>query len=71
MTKVNDKKKIIIFIPAYNVEKKILSLYEMCGGFGTLLSLVYDNMDNQKGWERSMQLLAEEVMPRFAEISPD
>ena len=53
------------------VEKKILSLYEMCGGFGTLLSLVYDNMDNQKGWEKSMQLFSEEVMPRFAEMNPD
>ena len=53
------------------VEKKILSLYEMCGGFGTLLSLVYDNADNQKGWEKSMKLLAEEVMPRFAGLNPD
>ena len=53
------------------VEKKILSLYEMCGGFGTLLSLVYDNLDNQKGWEKSMKLLAEEVMPRFAGMDPD
>jgi len=53
------------------VEKKILSLYEMCGGFGTLLSLVYDNIDNQKGWEKSMKLLAEEVMPRFAGMDPD
>ena len=53
------------------VEKKILSLYEMCGGFGTLLSLVYDNRDNQKGWEKSMKLLAEEVMPRFADMNAD
>jgi len=53
------------------VEKKILNLYEMCGGFGTLLSLVYDNMDNQQGWEKSMKLLAEEVMPRFEGMNPD
>ena len=53
------------------VEKKIRSLYEMCGGFGTLLSLVYDNMDNQKGWEKSMRMLSEEVMPRFKDMNPD
>jgi len=53
------------------VEKKILNLYEMCGGFGTLLSLVYDNMDDQQGWEKSMKLLAEEVMPRFDGMNPD
>jgi hypothetical protein len=28
-------------------------------------------MDNQKGWEKSMKLLAEEVMPRFADMDPD
>ena len=49
----------------------ILCLYEMCGGFGTLLSLVYDNMDNQKGWEKSMKLFAKEVLPRFAGMDPD
>ena len=53
------------------VEKKLLSLYEMCGGFGTLLALIYDNMDNQKGWEKSMKLLSQEVMPRFASLDPD
>ena len=53
------------------VEKRLLSLYEMCGGFGTLLTLIYDNIDNQKDWERSMNLFANEVMPRFAELDPD
>ena len=53
------------------VEKKLLDLYEMCGGFGTVLSLVYDNMDNQQGWEKSMKLLSQEVMPRFAGMDPD
>ena len=53
------------------VEKRLLSLYEMCGGFGTLLTLIYDNMDNQEGWEKSMRLFANDVMPRFAELTPD
>ena len=52
------------------VAKKILGLYEMCGGFGTLLSLVYDNMDNQKGWEKSMRMFSQEVMPRFKDMNP-
>lgn len=53
------------------VEKKILSLYEMCGGFGTLLSLIYDNMDNQAAWEKSMRLLSKEVMPRLSGLVPN
>ena len=53
------------------VEKKILNLYEMCGGFGTLLSLVYDNMNNQEGWEKSMRMLSQEVMPRLSGMNPD
>ena len=53
------------------VEKKLLELYEMCGGFGTLLALIYDNMDNQAGWEKSMNLFAKQVMPRLAGLVPD
>jgi alkanesulfonate monooxygenase SsuD/methylene tetrahydromethanopterin reductase-like flavin-dependent oxidoreductase (luciferase family) len=53
------------------VEKRLLSLYEMCGGFGTILSLIYDNIENQKAWEKSLNLFANEVMPRFAELDPD
>ena len=52
------------------VEKKLLELYEMCGGFGTLLALIYDNMENQAGWEKSMRLFAREVMPRLANVVP-
>ena len=53
------------------VEKRLLNLYEMCGGFGTLLSLIYDNIENQQAWEKSMNLFANEVMPRLAELNPD
>ena len=55
---------------ADTVEKQRLSHYAMCGGLVTLLSLVYDNMDNQKGWEKSMKMFSEEVMPRFADMVP-
>ena len=42
----------------------------MCGGFGTLLTLIYDNVENQKGWEKSMNLFANDVMPRFRRAEP-
>ena len=48
------------------VERKLRDLYEISGGFGTLLVLIYDYMENQAEWEKSMRLLAKEVMPRFA-----
>ena len=47
------------------VERKLRDLYEISGGFGTLLVLIYDYMDKQAEWEKSMRLLAKEVMPRF------
>jgi len=34
------------------------------GDFGTLVSVAHD-WDDPVRWKRSMQLLAEEVMPRF------
>jgi len=52
------------------VERKLRQLYEVSGGFGTLLVLIYDYWEDQMGWERSMQLLAREVMPRVANLTP-
>ena len=52
------------------VEQKIRELYRMSGGFGTLLALVYDYAENQAGWEKSMRLLAESVMPKLADLVP-
>ena len=51
------------------VANKIHKLYNDVGGFGGLLVLVYDQSQNQKGWEKSTRLLAEEVMPRVAELT--
>ena len=48
------------------VTNKIRDLYEMVGGFGTLLWLTYDHSDNKPAYEKSMRLLAEEVMPQLA-----
>ena len=53
------------------VEKKLRNLYQMSGGFGTLLTLIYDYMDDQTGWENSMRLLAQDVMPRLADLVPE
>jgi alkanesulfonate monooxygenase SsuD/methylene tetrahydromethanopterin reductase-like flavin-dependent oxidoreductase (luciferase family) len=53
------------------VEAKLRDLYGASGGFGTLLVLIYDYMEDQARWERSMNLLAKEVMPRLAEMVPE
>jgi alkanesulfonate monooxygenase SsuD/methylene tetrahydromethanopterin reductase-like flavin-dependent oxidoreductase (luciferase family) len=52
------------------VADKIAHLYDAAGGFGTLLMLVYDHMEQQEGWERSTRLLATEVLPKVAHLIP-
>ena len=51
------------------VSRKIRELYNGVGGFGALLVLVYDHWQNQAGWEKSTRLLAQEVMPRVADLT--
>jgi alkanesulfonate monooxygenase SsuD/methylene tetrahydromethanopterin reductase-like flavin-dependent oxidoreductase (luciferase family) len=43
------------------------ALYEQVGGFGTLLAIGHDWPDRSV-WDRSMTLLAEEVMPRLERL---
>ena len=50
------------------VAQKIRYLHEVTGGFGVLLAMVLDNTDNIDGWNRSMHLLAEEVMPQLSDL---
>ena len=45
------------------VARKIRALYEAVGGFGSLLAIAHDWPDPSV-WDRSMTLLATEVMPR-------
>jgi alkanesulfonate monooxygenase SsuD/methylene tetrahydromethanopterin reductase-like flavin-dependent oxidoreductase (luciferase family) len=52
------------------VTNKLRTLYNDVGGFGGLLVLIYDHWQNQKGWEKSTRLLAEEVMPKLADLQP-
>ena len=53
------------------VARKLRDLYEMVGGFGTLLWLMYDYSEQDEAWRKSMRLLAEEVMPRVADLTGD
>lgn len=50
------------------VVAKIEQLAETTGGFGTLLQLSYDYSENPEPWFHSMQLMAQEVMPRVAHL---
>ncbi|MBI3326763.1 MAG: LLM class flavin-dependent oxidoreductase [Nitrospinae bacterium] len=52
------------------VTEKLHQLYEAAGGFGTLLVLVYDHRESQAGWEKSTRLLAHQVLPNIANLSP-
>ena len=45
------------------VARRIRELQEDTGGFGYLLITSYDAVDERRSWERSLQLLIEEVLP--------
>ena len=47
--------------------RRIRALYEAVGGFGTLLVVAHDWPDPAV-WDRSMTLLANEVLPRLADL---
>jgi alkanesulfonate monooxygenase SsuD/methylene tetrahydromethanopterin reductase-like flavin-dependent oxidoreductase (luciferase family) len=53
------------------VANKLRDLYEMVGGFGTILWLTFDHSENRPAYEKSMRLLAEEVMPQVADLTGD
>jgi len=50
------------------VAGKIRRLYDDVGGFGAVLALAADWPDRSI-WERSMTLLATEVMPKVADLT--
>ena len=51
------------------VERKVAAMLEASGGFGTLLVISYDHLDDMEGWRDSMRALAGEVMPAFADVA--
>jgi alkanesulfonate monooxygenase SsuD/methylene tetrahydromethanopterin reductase-like flavin-dependent oxidoreductase (luciferase family) len=53
------------------VTEKLGQMYEDAGGFGSLLVLTFDHLDDDAGWAHSQRLLVEEVMPHFAGLQPD
>ena len=53
------------------VADKIRTLYNEVGGFGSIITMVFDQWQNQQGWEKSTRLLAEEVIPRLADLVPE
>jgi alkanesulfonate monooxygenase SsuD/methylene tetrahydromethanopterin reductase-like flavin-dependent oxidoreductase (luciferase family) len=52
------------------VTDKLRQMYDDIGGFGCLLVLTFDHLDDRDGWANSQRLLAEEVMPHFAALQP-
>ena len=53
------------------VGEKLRQVYQMAGGFGTLLMMVVDHSEQDEAWRKSMRLLAEEVLPRISDLTGD
>ena len=50
--------------------QKIRELYQHVGGFGTLLPICHDWGRDRKKWFRSLELLADEVLPAVRDLTP-
>ena len=59
----------LIGSPATVVEK-IERMYDEVGGFGSILLFCFDYSENPGAWHHSMELLANEVMPKVAHLLP-
>ncbi len=53
------------------VREKIETLLERTGGFGCILATVFDHMGDEAPWFESLRLLAQEVLPHFADVCED
>jgi alkanesulfonate monooxygenase SsuD/methylene tetrahydromethanopterin reductase-like flavin-dependent oxidoreductase (luciferase family) len=51
------------------VARKLREMYEMVGGFGTLLWLTFDHSENREAYEKAMTLMANEVMPQLEDLT--
>lgn len=47
------------------VERKIDEMISAAGGFGCLMALSYDHLDDMAGWRESKLALSHEIMPKF------
>jgi alkanesulfonate monooxygenase SsuD/methylene tetrahydromethanopterin reductase-like flavin-dependent oxidoreductase (luciferase family) len=52
------------------VAEKIERIYHDAGGFGGLLVFGFDYVEQPEAWHNSLRLLAEEVAPRVAHLTP-
>lgn len=50
------------------VKEKLHEMVDSSGGFGTLLSITYDHLDDMEGWRDGMTALQNEIMPEFADL---
>ena len=50
------------------VARKIEALHDQVGGFGALLVLGFDYLDQSEAWRHSLELLANEVAPRLKHL---
>ena len=52
------------------VAEKLERVYADVGGFGQILVFGFDYADNPEAWRNSLGMLAEEVLPRVAHLTP-
>jgi alkanesulfonate monooxygenase SsuD/methylene tetrahydromethanopterin reductase-like flavin-dependent oxidoreductase (luciferase family) len=52
------------------VAEKLARVYDDVGGFGQLLVFGFDYVDNAAAWHESLRLLAQEVLPKVAHLTP-
>ena len=52
------------------VAEKLERAYHEVGGFGTLLVFGFDYVGAPEAWRKSLHLLAKEVFPRVAHLTP-
>jgi alkanesulfonate monooxygenase SsuD/methylene tetrahydromethanopterin reductase-like flavin-dependent oxidoreductase (luciferase family) len=50
----------------HTVERKLGEMLETSGGFGCLLAISYDHLEDMSGWRESKLALAQEIAPKFA-----
>ena len=53
------------------VAGKLEEVYAQVGGFGTLLVFGFDYAENPEAWKHSLELIAREVAPRVAHLTPE
>jgi alkanesulfonate monooxygenase SsuD/methylene tetrahydromethanopterin reductase-like flavin-dependent oxidoreductase (luciferase family) len=58
----------IVGSPA-TVSEKIARIHDEVGGFGHLLVFGFDYVEHPQAWRHSLELLAQEVLPRVQHLS--